>query len=149
MKVNTTSTPTALGATRRSGAAAPAGGADFSSHLAPTDSATAEARALESPFSIGGLEALLAIQDVGDSLEEKKKRKLIRHGEDLLDMLEELRGDLLVGKVSEERLIALARCLRNRSDPCSDPRLAGLIDEIELRAEVELAKLTRAAESPH
>ena len=43
----------------------------------------------------------------------------------------------------KEKLIELAQMLRERREEGLDDRLNGLLDEIEQRAQVELAKLTR------
>lgn len=87
-----------------------------------------------------GLDALLALQDVqqapGGREEEARSQ-----GERILDRLEELRMDLLDGRLtgaSVQRLSAEVDAARAESD---DPRLNDILDEIELRAHVELAKL--------
>lgn len=83
---------------------------------------------------IGSLLALQAVEDP-----TLKKKKLVRRGKQLLDTLDEIKTDLLVGRVSEGRLnqlMALISQARERSDPALD----GLLDDIELRARVELAK---------
>jgi len=48
-----------------------------------------------------------------------------------------------MGEIPSARMAALAQSVRSRREACSDPRLAALLDEIELRVEVELAKLSR------
>lgn len=83
------------------------------------------------------LDALLALQAVEDPL--LRKRKLVRRGSQLLDTLEEMKADLLTGRVSESRLNQLLAVLGQAREK-SDPRLDALIDDIELRARVELAK---------
>lgn len=102
-----------------------------------------DVQSLEAPATVASVDALLAAQAVGGTLEEEVRRRLVRRGEDILDRLEEIRHSLLVGAVPKERLIALAQMVRSRRDSVGDPRLATLLDEIELRAEVELAKLSR------
>ena len=85
-----------------------------------------------------GIEALLALQAADDPL--LGRRKAVRRGRALLDTLEEVRADLLTGRVSEGRLnqlLALIAQARERTVPGLD----ALMDEIELRARVELAKL--------
>ncbi len=87
-----------------------------------------------------GLEALLALQAVDDPL--FAKRKAIRRGNGLLDALDAIKADLLVGRVSEGRLnqlMALIGLARERNLPELDAEL----DDIELRARVELAKFGR------
>ena len=87
-----------------------------------------------------GIDALLALQAVEDPLFAKKKA--IRRGNALLDTLEAIKADLLLGQVSEGRLnqlMALVGQARERGLPGLDP----LLDDIELRARVELAKFGR------
>jgi hypothetical protein len=47
-----------------------------------------------------------------------------------------------MGAIPKEKLIAMAQMVRSRRDNVPDPQLASLLDEIELRVEVELAKLS-------
>ena len=60
----------------------------------------------------------------------------------MLDRLDDIRLGLLTGTVSKERLTELSRMARVRRGETDDPRLVEVLDEIELRAEVELAKLS-------
>jgi hypothetical protein len=66
-----------------------------------------------------------------------------QYGDDLLDRLESLRRDILLGAIPKEKLANLAHALRAQRGQTDDPRLKQIIDEIELRAKVEIAKLTR------
>jgi len=87
-----------------------------------------------------GIDALLALQSVDDPLLARKKA--IRRGTTLLDTLEAMKADLLLGQVSEGRLnhlMAVISSARERNLPEVD----GLLDDIELRARVELAKFGR------
>ncbi|SEH49050.1 flagellar assembly protein FliX [Magnetospirillum fulvum] len=102
-----------------------------------------EAHAVEAPVGIGGVDALLMVQQSDDTLEREARRRLLRRGEDLLDGLEALRHGLLMGEIPVEKMAALAQTIRVRRESSPDPRLAALLDEIELRVEVELAKLSR------
>jgi hypothetical protein len=63
-------------------------------------------------------------------------------GEAMLDRLDEIRLGLLAGAMPKERLVELSRLARVRRGEVDDPRLVEVLDEIELRAEVELAKLS-------
>ena len=81
-------------------------------------------------------------QAVGDALQDDgRKRRAVARGNDILDKLEDLRAELLTNGVSKQKLIALAQELRERRDAGLDDELNAILDEIELRAEVELAKL--------
>jgi hypothetical protein len=83
------------------------------------------------------LDALLALQAVDDPL--LKRRKAARRGSQLLDTLDGLKTDLLAGKMSEGRLNQLMAVMSQAREQ-SDPGLDALLDDIELRARVELAK---------
>ncbi len=89
--------------------------------------------------ALAGLDALIALQAV-DADAPRKKRKAVKRGRDLLDRLDEIRIGLLSGHMSGE---AIARVLNllDETEPTGDPRLDSLMEDIALRAEVELAKL--------
>jgi len=85
-----------------------------------------------------GIEAMLALQGV-DTQHEGKQRT-IRHGLSMLDTLDEIKADLLTGNIGEGRLNKLlAQVSRARQQ--GNPELLSLIDDIDLLAKVELAKL--------
>lgn len=90
--------------------------------------------------AVAGLDALLALQAVGDFTEGR--RKAVRRGTTLLDMLETMKADLLVGHVPAGRLDAMVAQLASMRER-SEPGLDAVIDDIELRVRVELAKLGR------
>jgi hypothetical protein len=105
------------------------------------------ARSAAEPASIGEtptLASLLALQAVEDPL--LRRRKALRRGGALLDTLEDIRLDLLAGRVGEgrlNRLLALVTSARERCESrngAADAQIDALLDDIELRARVELAK---------
>jgi hypothetical protein len=105
---------------------------------------TSGTTSLSAGASIGSLDALLAMQSVDDSLHGRRKARA--RAEDILDRLDELRRGILLGAVSRDRLGQLAQLVRSQRAEVDDPRLAELLDEIDLRAQVELAKLATARE---
>ncbi len=92
---------------------------------------------------VGALESILVVQEVPDALGGPSKGILVRYGDQLLDHLDAIRLEILSGAISKEKLANLAQMLRQKRQTCDDPRLNAIIDEIELRVEVEVAKLTR------
>lgn len=116
-------------------------GSGFADSLASLDQAE-ETQTVEAPAAMSGIAALIATQQVGDALDREAKKRLVEYGNDLLDKLEELRHGLLMGAIPKEKLIAMAQMVRSRRDHIPDPHLAELLNEIELRVEVELAKLS-------
>ncbi len=90
-----------------------------------------------------GVEALLALQDV-ESPTERKRRSVKRAGR-LLDELDGLKIALLGGELSQSQLDNLTRAIREQRAGTDDPKLEAVLDEIETRAAVELAKLESAS----
>jgi len=84
-----------------------------------------------------GIDALLALQAAEDPALKRKKQ--VRRATALLDTLDEIKADLLVGRVSEGRLNQLM-ALIGQARERGEPHLDALLDDIELRARVELAK---------
>ncbi|HEX8417964.1 MAG TPA: flagellar assembly protein FliX [Methylobacterium sp.] len=91
--------------------------------------------------SLAGMDAILTLQGNADSPGERRKRSAKR-GHDLLDGLDRLKASLLSGRVSTGELQAIAGRLSERGGGSGDPRLDGLVADIELRAAVEIAKLS-------
>jgi hypothetical protein len=83
------------------------------------------------------------LQDVGGPLE--RKRRAVRRAGRILDVLGEIKIGLLEGELSAGDLDRLRRAIRDERDATEDPGLEAVLDEIELRAAVEMAKLERSA----
>lgn len=118
------------------------GGASFSSYLQETMSKEDKA-SLTAASGVSSSDALLAIQMAGDDEEQKIRKKLLKRGKNLIEKLEEIRDGLLLGSISRESLINISRMVKERRYESADPRLKEIMDEIELRVEVELAKLMK------
>jgi Class II flagellar assembly regulator len=103
--------------------------------------ATGKATATQATAPAGALEGLLALQAVGDTLERRKRA--MRRGHNLLDSLDKLKLALLSGRVSASSLEILSAQLKQKRDAVDDPQLEDILAHVELRAEVEMAKLTR------
>ncbi len=101
------------------------------------------ARVASTPSAIANLGSLLALQSIPQGDFEKRKRATKR-AESLLDNLEELRIATLEGRVTPSHLMQLRNALKSRETIEDDVQLQSVLNDIELRAEVELAKLERA-----
>jgi hypothetical protein len=75
--------------------------------------------------------------------DEERNSQAKARGEALLERLEELRQGMLTGHLSAERLDGLVGLIKTERALTTDPGLAETLDEIELLAKVELAKLGR------
>ncbi len=113
---------------------APANG-HFASALAGGTPVAAPATAA----NLSGVGSLLSVQEMPDAL--AGRRKAIQRGNALLDRLEDLRLGLLSGIISREQLDELARLSRTARAQVDDARLGHILDEVDLRVAVELAKL--------
>jgi len=91
-----------------------------------------------------GIEQLLGLQEVEDSTTGKRKAQ--QYGGDILDQLDALRLQVLDGRISVERLMQLSRAVSARRAMTVDPQVAEILDEIDLRAQVEIAKYMRDRE---
>jgi hypothetical protein len=129
--------PNRLNTVSSSGAARRAGGTSSFSLSEPEETAAGSTTAASS--SIGGLDALLALQSI-DADEPRKRKKAVKRGRDLLDQLDEIKVGLLSGELSGEAIGRIVALL-DEMEPTGDERLDGLVADIALRAEVELAKL--------
>ncbi len=101
------------------------------------------AQSSESSSPLGAVESILAAQEVSNTLAGRSKSVLVQYGDQLLDYLDEIKLAILYGAIPKDKLTNLAQILREKRKVCDDPRLNNIIDEIELRVEVEVAKLTR------
>lgn len=97
------------------------------------------AKATSAPRSLAGIETLLALQGVEDPAE--RRRRAVSRGRSALDALDALKLGLLAGELSEATLARLKTAASGLKDASGDPGLDGVLAEIELRVEVELAKL--------
>ncbi len=113
----------------------------FAQHLQEATANLANQGVTESS-AVGTVGSILAVQETPDSTQHRSRGLLSQYGNDLLDHLEDLRRDLLTGVIAKEKLSGLAQQMRAQRRQTDDPRLNAIIDEIELRAEVEIAKLT-------
>lgn len=118
-----------------------ASGGNFSAYL--KESMTGQPQGVSGTSSIAVPEAIFAAQLVDEEIEREARKRLLKRGATLLEKLEEIRDGLLAGSISKERLIEISRLVKDRKTGCDDPRLTEIIGEIELRVEVELAKLTK------
>lgn len=113
-------------------------GADFEGFL----DSTGDSQAAQNAAPVQGANSFLFLQEVSD--EEANRRKALQQGKSAIQALEELHRDLLLGRVPEATLRRLEATVAQKRAVFVEPKLQQLLDEIELRAAVELAKLDRA-----
>ena len=115
------------------------GGFGFSQALSGTAGSLRAGTGPGGAAAICGPVGLLVAQEVDTTSLARRRAK--RRAETLLDRLEDLRRDILFGAVPEAKLIELCRLVDSERPVVDDPQLASVLDEIDLRVRVELAKL--------
>ena len=124
------------------GGAASGSNGDFAKNLAEPEAGNS-ART-QGPVGLNPLAAMLTIQETDETLERRARSRAKKRGDTILDQLEEIRVGLLLGTVPMAKLEQLAQLVRAKREQFDDPQLQAILDEIELRAAVELAKLSRS-----
>jgi hypothetical protein len=100
------------------------------------------AAALTGTGPIAAVDTILALQGIEDSADQRTQG--VDHGEGLLNLLDEVRDGLLAGGIPRAMLNRLALAVGKRRESFADAKLQNVLDEIDLRARVELAKLEQA-----
>jgi hypothetical protein len=103
------------------------------------DEAPRSAGAASALQTVGGIDALLALQGIEDPLERRKHA--VKRGRVALDALDELKIGLLGGVLTPAILTKLQSAAAYLKHGSGDQRLDAVLDEIELRVEVEIAKM--------
>ena len=88
--------------------------------------------------TVGGIDALIALQGIEDATE--RKRRAVKHGRRALDALDELKLGLLAGTLDQGTLLRLKAVAADLKDGSGDDKLDLVLSEIDLRVAVELAK---------
>jgi hypothetical protein len=88
--------------------------------------------------TVGGINALIALQGVEDPVE--RRRRAVKHGRRALDALDALKLGLLAGTLEPAALLRLKAVAADLKDGSGDEKLDQVLAEIELRVAVELAK---------
>ncbi len=100
------------------------------------------AASIAAPGPLAAVETILTLQNIDDSTSGPSKG--VARGEQLLGLLDDVRDGLLSGGIPRTTLNKLASAVARRHETFSDPKLQSVLDEIELRARVELAKLEQS-----
>lgn len=130
---------------RRTGATS---GSGFADALSAAEGAGA-AEGMEATAGIsatGDLTGLIGLQEVDER--EARRRSAVKRGRLTLDALSNLRDALLMGSLPISTIERLERMVEQERAAGVDPALSAVLDEIELRAAVELAKLEMSGAIP-
>jgi len=143
MKISKTGGSKDAGPTRKKAPVSSSDGA-FSESLKSVQGEVGAAPTVESGI-VGNVDSLYAVQESPDALDHRSRKIMVTYGESLLERLDDIRIGVLNGTIPKEKLADLAHYLRQKRQTSDDEVLNEIITEIELRAEVEIAKLSRRA----
>ncbi len=115
-------------------------GTPFVNHLAEVKESSNDETPIGEISGVAAVGSILVAQEVNDEDGEKECQQLQKYGSDILDRLDEIQQDLLIGAIPKDRLTNLTQTLRAKKSSVDDPALLKIISDIELHAEVELAK---------
>ena len=110
-------------------------GNGFAAHV---HGASAGPAGIPPPSPLAALSAVLAVQQALDGPGEQ--RRALARGRSLLDELDQIRIGLLEGVWPEASIRHIAELLQASRPALAEAKLEAVLDEIELRAAVELAK---------
>lgn len=110
--------------------------------FAPAETETPRSAATATALrTVGGIDALIALQGLGDGTERRKQA--VKRGRVALDALDELKIGLLGGELSQATLTKLKSAAAFLKDGSGEEGLDSVLGEIELRVAVEIAKMAQ------
>jgi hypothetical protein len=113
----------------------------FESMVGDSEETSAQAPVTR-PNAVHALDALLTLQAAEGGTSEEAAKRAKKRGLDLLDQMDKIKIGLLTGELQKSTLQQLANTIGSHRDQVMDPKLAEILDEIDLRAQIELAKLS-------
>lgn len=97
--------------------------------------------------SIARVDSLLSVQGAESPTERAAKKRMRERGEDILGELDRLKMSILTGTMTLGQVIDISDVVASHRERISDPRLTAILDEIDLRAQIEIAKARKALEA--
>lgn len=143
MRIEGTRSAGKSSAAKKSEGAKKADGTSFSSMLSSASEST-DVSSSGQASQVSSTNPLLMLQEVDER--ESGRKQAIKKGGKVLEYLDEIRHSLLLGRLPLEVVSDLHKSVDNWRDRTDDPKLNAILDDIELRAAVELAKIEKGRE---
>jgi len=106
--------------------------------------ASQEASSAAATQSIAKVDALLAVQGAESATERSAKRRMRERGEKVLRQLDHLRLAILTGNLTLGQVLDVADVVASHRENITDAGMTAVLDEIDLRAQIEIAKMRKA-----
>ena len=138
MKVEGPGKSQQTGKSKKSSKTGKTGDSSFSDLLVDKSEAKQGAHAAQ---SITSADALLSVQATDDPAERAARQRMTSRADQILDKLERIRMHMLTGSLTVGDMIDIADMVARHREKVTDPALTAILDEIDLRAQIELAKM--------
>ncbi len=138
MKVEGPSKTSGAGSTKKT---AKAGEGSFEDFIASAPKGPSSAAPTN---SIARVDALLSVQAAESPTERAARKRMQGRAEDILSELDKLRHAILTGGLTVGQVIDIADVVASHRERINDPKLTAILDEIDLRAQIEMAKVQKA-----
>lgn len=145
MKISGPNETQKAGSAKKAGKTGSSSGSSFSGLLGADE--TSESSYTASANVISRVDVLLAAQSSEDPAERASRGKMRKRADDILHQLDKIRLAMLTGGLSVGNLIDIADVVAAHRERIGDPQLAGILDEIDLRAQIEIAKMRMALDA--
>lgn len=129
--------------TKKSGGSSAVGGS-FSDFIA---SAPKESAPTTTTRSIAHVDSLLSVQGAEDPAQGASRKRMRQRATDILGELDKIKMGMLNGSLTVGHMVDIADVVASHRERITDPKLTAIMDEIDLRAQVELAKMQVAMEA--
>jgi len=140
MKVEGPGSSSATDSTKKKDKAS-SGDGSFGSFM--TDGA-AETSAPVATQSIARVDVLLGVQEVEDPAARAARQRMKVRADSILKELDKLKVSLLTGGLTVGQVVDIADVVASHREKILDPRLTVILDEIDLRAQIEIAKIRKS-----
>jgi hypothetical protein len=122
---------------KKKSAVSTSGGGEFDGLLSVGDSGSTSPASYAN--SIGSINSIFSVQEMSIGIIDPEEAK--EKGLELLDELKKLRNGIVMEQINIQSLQHLLNKIQNEKIHVADPKLQEIVDDIETRASVELAKL--------
>ncbi len=141
MKITGPGSTDKTSATRRTQGGSKTGASGFSDLLGAGEAT--ETAGTGASHAIASIDALLAAQASEDPAERASRGRMVTRADTVLDALEGVRRSILSGTLTVGQMVDIADVVASHREKIADPQLTAVLDEIDLRAQIEIAKMAR------
>lgn len=131
--------------TKKAGGTKSSGSTEFSGLLGSEEAS--EAAHTSAAGAIARIDVLLAAQGAEDPAERATRGRMRKRADTILRQLDRLRMGMLTGNLSVGNMIDIADVVASHRERVQDPQMASILDEIDLRAQIEIAKMRMALDA--